>query len=67
MKFYYSGKNPDAQGAIMVHADDCKQLPDVLERIYLGIYANGDLAITSAIEKLQLTRVRICKCCKNAT
>lgn len=63
MKFYYSGKNPDVRGTIMVHADDCKSLPEVLERIYLGIYPNPNLAILSAKEKLQLTRVKVCKCC----
>lgn len=63
MKFYYSGKSPNTQGVILVHADDCSSLPDVLERIYLGIFPNGNLAITSAREKLQLTKVKICKCC----
>lgn len=63
MKFYYSGKNPNPQGVIMVHADDCKELPDVLERIYIGIFANGNLAIDSAREKFQLTKVRLCRCC----
>ena len=63
MKFYYSGKNPNAKGVVMVHADDCKTLPDVLERIYIGIFANGNLAMTTAQEKLQITKIRLCKCC----
>lgn len=64
MKFYYSGKNPDVRGTIMVHADDCESLPEVLDRIYLGIYPNSHLAILSAKEKLRLSRVKVCKCCK---
>lgn len=65
MKFYYSGKNPDPQGAIRVHADDCKSLPEVLERIYIGIFANGNLAMETAQKKLQIPKVKLCKCCAN--
>ncbi|SDS13127.1 hypothetical protein [Gramella sp. MAR_2010_147] len=63
MKFYYSGKSPDIHGVIMIHADDCKSLPDVLNRVYLGIFPNGNLATSSAIVKLQLSKVNICSCC----
>ncbi|MCG9970873.1 hypothetical protein [Christiangramia crocea] len=63
MKFYYSGKNTNTQGVIMVHSEDCKALPDVLQRIYIGMFPNSNLAITSAKQKLQLTRVKVCTCC----
>ncbi|MBT8294913.1 MAG: hypothetical protein KJO51_00685 [Gramella sp.] len=63
MQYYYTSRKPDAQGAISVHAEKCRDLPHVLSRIYLGIYPNGSLAKQSAIENLQLTKVRICKCC----
>jgi len=63
MKFYYSGKVPDAWGDIMVYADNCKSLPDVLERVYIGIFPNSFLAIENAQQKLQLSKVKICKCC----
>ncbi len=45
MQYYYSGKNPDVQGVIQVHADNCKDLPEIIERIYLGIFPNANLAI----------------------
>lgn len=63
MQYYYSSKNPDERGFIRVHAENCKGLPDVLARIYLGIFPNSILAMGSAKEKLQLTRVKVCQCC----
>ena len=63
MQYYYSSKEPDALGVIRIHGENCKDLPHVLSRIYLGIYPNANLALTSVKEKLQLTRVKICKCC----
>lgn len=63
MKFYYSGKQPDVQGIIMVYADSCKNLPDVLGRIYIGMFPNSNLAMETAQKKLQLAKVKICKCC----
>ncbi|QYA24267.1 hypothetical protein G3I01_01650 [Gramella sp. MT6] len=63
MQYYYTRKNPDARGVIQVHADRCKDLPEILERVYLGIFPNSSLAMNSAKEKLQLTKVRICTCC----
>lgn len=63
MQYYYSSKNPDSLGIIRVHAENCANLPEVLGRIYLGIYPNGNLAVASAREKLQLTKVRVCNCC----
>ena len=63
MQYYYSSKVPDARGVIRIHAESCKELPDVLARVYLGIYPNGNLALSSVKEKLQLTKVKVCKCC----
>ncbi|WP_156888641.1 hypothetical protein [Christiangramia echinicola] len=63
MQYYYSSKNPDSLGVIRVHAEKCRELPDVLTRIYLGIFPNSSLAISTAKEKLQLTKVRVCNCC----
>lgn len=63
MKFYYSAKNPDFRGKFMIHGDDCNDLPDVLERVYLGIFPNATLALTKAQEHLQLDKLGICKCC----
>ena len=63
MQYYYTSKNPDARGVISVHAEKCKELPHVLSRIYLGLYPNVHLAMQSAKENLQLTKVRVCNCC----
>lgn len=63
MKFYYTGKEPDLKGVIWIHAETCKSLPDVLGRIYLGMFPNGYLAIETAKAKLQLAKVNVCKCC----
>ncbi|AVR45444.1 hypothetical protein C7S20_09265 [Christiangramia fulva] len=63
MKFYYSAKNPDHNGMIRVHGEDCKELPDVLDRVYLGIFANGDLAKKKAQQNLLVTNIIVCKCC----
>ena len=63
MQYYYSSKNPDTRGVIRVHAEKCQDLPDVLARIYLGIFPNSGLAMSSAKEKLQLTKVKVCVCC----
>ncbi|MDR5589452.1 hypothetical protein [Christiangramia sp. SM2212] len=63
MKFYYSGKQPDAYGVIRVHAETCKSLPDILGRIYIGMFPNGNLAMETAKNELQLAKVKVCKCC----
>ncbi len=63
MQYYYSSKYPDERGIIKVHAEGCKDLPDVLGRVYLGIYPNGNMALSSVKEKLQVSRAKICKCC----
>ncbi|MUP42036.1 hypothetical protein [Christiangramia aestuarii] len=63
MQYYYSSKKPDIGGHIRVHAQNCVELPDILARIYLGIFPNSNLAVASAREKLQLTRVKVCNCC----
>ncbi|MUP44424.1 hypothetical protein E0K83_01525 [Gramella sp. BOM4] len=63
MKFYYSGKTPDARGAVQVHSEDCQSLPDILGRIYLGLFPNGNMALDTAKTKFQISKARICKCC----
>ncbi|MCH4821866.1 hypothetical protein ML462_01660 [Gramella lutea] len=63
MQYYYSSKKPNALGIVKVHAENCKDLPDVLGRIYLGIFPNGNLALASVREKFQLTNAKICSCC----
>ncbi len=63
MQYYYSRKNPDRSGVMKIHADKCNDLPGVLSRIYLGIFANEKMAVQTAKEKFQLTKVQICSCC----
>lgn len=63
MQYYYSSKRPDSHGVIRVHGENCQELPDILTRIYLGIFPNGNLAMLSAREKFQLEKVKVCRCC----
>lgn len=63
MKFYYSSRNPDQNGMIRIHGQDCKDLPDVLARVYLGMFANGNLAMQKAQKNFQINDIVICKCC----
>lgn len=65
MKFYYSAKNPDQRGMIRVHGDDCKELPEVLERVYLGIFANANMAMEKAQKNHQITNIIVCECCSD--
>ena len=63
MKFYYLNKNSNPQGLLMVHADSCTRLPDILSRVYLGIFPNSLLAINAAKDQFQVEKAAICKCC----
>ncbi|APU68776.1 MAG: hypothetical protein ABGW91_01740 [Christiangramia sp.] len=63
MKFYYSTTVPDEHGSIIIHRDNCLSLPQVDERLYLGIFANGNLAVEKARLAYQIQKLRICDCC----
>ncbi|MFV9484114.1 hypothetical protein ACNI3T_09760 [Christiangramia sp. ASW11-125] len=64
MKFYYLSKQTNSNGIMSIHADSCKQLPSVFERVYLGIYDNSRLASDAALKKYQVLKLETCRCCK---
>lgn len=63
MKFYYLSKSSNSQGMVYVHADSCTKLPDILSRVYLGIFPNSLLAMDAAKDQFQVEKAAVCKCC----
>lgn len=47
MKHYYVNKNSQSNGDHEVHTDTCSRLPDVTNRVYLGLF----LSCKDAVEK----------------
>ena len=50
MKYYYVNKEAQSNGDHEVHTQDCKWLPDVLNREDLGFFTNCNDAVKKAKE-----------------
>ena len=58
---YYVNKNAQSNGDHEVHRDGCSWLPDVLNRIYLGLFSNCHPAVREA--RKHYTQVNGCYFC----
>lgn len=61
MKQYYVNKNAQSNGDHEVHNVDCKYLPSIENRIYLGVFSNCKPAVVEA--KKTYTKSNGCKTC----
>lgn len=61
MKKYYVNKNKQSNGDHEVHDADCKYLPNIENRIYLGEFSNCKPAVTEA--KKTYSQSNGCKTC----
>ena len=60
-KSYYLNKNAQATGEHEVHTSDCRYLPIVANKIYLGVFDNSEDAIRKA--RLYYHNVDGCRFC----
>lgn len=63
MKFFYLSSKPNRLGQFEIHEKDCLDIPDAIDRDYLGPFNNG----REALRKASLSvKDSICceKCCK---
>jgi hypothetical protein len=63
MKFFYLSSKPNDQGKFEVHEKDCEDIPEAIDRDYLGPFNNGREALRKA-ELTQQASVSCEKCCK---
>jgi hypothetical protein len=49
MKFFYLSSIPSESGFFLVHERECKDIPDPMNRDYLGPFNNGDEALRKAL------------------
>jgi len=61
MHYYYANKVARSDGVNEVHKSDCKLLPEISKREYLGYYSDYQDAILKAQTKFEL--VEGCKNC----
>ncbi|WP_261510433.1 hypothetical protein [Chryseobacterium paludis] len=61
MKKYYVNKNAQSNGDHEVHHEDCRYLPDTLNRKYLGMFSSCKDAVKEA--KKEYTKSNGCKTC----
>lgn len=61
MKKYYVNKRAQSNGDHEVHQEDCKYLPNIDNRLYLGQYTACDPAVKEA--KKSYTQSNGCKTC----
>lgn len=64
MKFFYLSSKPTQQGKFLIHEKDCDDIPDAIDRDYLGPFNNGDEALRKAV-LIQQNSVCCEKCCKS--
>ena len=49
MKFFYLSSEPNESGKFEIHERECENIPDLLDREYLGPYNNGNEALRKAL------------------
>ena len=64
MKFFYLSSKPNPIGQFEVHEKECQNIPDAVDRDYLGPFNNGREALRKA---LQVQDASVCCeiCCKS--
>lgn len=62
MKFFYLSSVINADGFYQVHERDCSNIPDPLERDYLGPFNNGEEALRKA-KRINPNSITCSKCC----
>ena len=62
MKFFYLSSKPNQIGQFEVHEKDCRNIPEAIDRDYLGPFNNGREALRKAFE---IQEVSVCcqVCC----
>ena len=66
MKFFYLSSTPNEDNMFEIHERECSNIPDSLDRDYLGPFNNGAEAIRKA--KTINDNVTLCvHCCKVST
>ena len=66
MKFFYLSSTPNEDNMLEIHERECSNIPDSLDRDYLGPFNNGAEAIRKA--KMISENVTLCvHCCKVST
>ena len=63
MKFFYLSSKINFDGKYEIHQRECKNLPDILDRDYLGPFNNGQEALRKA-QKANEHAVLCESCCK---
>ena len=66
-KYYVNTKtdtNPNRNNE--VHAEGCDKMPSVVNRVYLGLFCNGNEAVLAAKRKGYLRADGCIKCCPEA-
>lgn len=63
MKFFYLSSKPTKLGKFEIHEKDCQDIPDAIDRDYLGPFNNGREALRKAT-LIQQEAVCCEKCCK---
>jgi hypothetical protein len=64
MKFFYLSSKPTQHGLFEIHEKDCHDIPDAIDRDYLGPFNNGREALRQAV-LIQPASVCCEKCCKS--
>jgi hypothetical protein len=49
MKFFYLSSKPNDLGHFVIHEKECPQIPDAIDRDYLGPFNNGQEALRKAL------------------
>ncbi|AFL85702.1 hypothetical protein Belba_3190 [Belliella baltica DSM 15883] len=62
MKFFYLSSVLNADGFYQVHERDCTNIPDPLERDYLGPFNNGEEALRKA-KSMNPDAITCSECC----
>lgn len=62
MKFFYLSSVSNTDGFYQVHERDCKNIPDPLERDYLGPFNNGEEALRKA-KRMNPEAITCSDCC----
>lgn len=63
MKNYYVNQNAQTNGDHEVHTEDCRYLPSITNRKYLGAFSTCKAAVTEA--KKTYAQSNGCKTCSN--
>ncbi len=62
MKFFYLSSNSNQHRLFEIHEKDCEEIPDAIDRDYLGPFNNGREALRQAL-LIQPASVCCGKCC----